>query len=145
MARPKKGKSVKDTLESIERSLGLNGDGMDTDNGELPQYLPGGGGMDQIPPAFDPDSSAGIVASRAMDTLPPVWEGCYAKVYKIRPLPPGAKPPQYMGNIPDLREVPDLEVHLQQLARAERWGSGTYKIGVFQDNGRTQSAIEWRD
>ncbi len=141
MGRPKK-KSVTETLKAIEEHLGIDVDG---GNGDCHQYTVDMGGNNEPLPAFDPDSDANVVAAKAINTLSPVYEGCYVKIYKIRPLTPGAKPPQFMGSIPDLREIPDLDIYLHNLVRTEGWGSGSYKLCIIKVIGDKKIPIEWQN
>ncbi len=100
-----------------------------------------------VPPMsgdLDAGDDSEEVLDRAISTLPPVWDNCYCKIYKVRPLPPGVRTPPMLGSIEDLRDVKDMELHLQSLVKDGGWGSGTYRLGFFQDSGRGEVAREWR-
>lgn len=140
MSKVKK-KSVADTLKGIEERLGIE-EGLGQDEAGVGA---GAGAENELSSLAYLESEADLAASRAISTLPPVWEDCYAKVYKIRPLPPGSRPPVLMGHIADMRDVRDMELHLRELAWYEGWGSGTYKIGIFKNTSRGQIPQHWQD
>lgn len=86
------------------------------------------------PTYFPPPSEDDLMIDSIIRSIPS-WETCYAKVYKSRPLPTGAKGAVLMGEIPDLHGISDLESYVRNLARDNNWGIGGYLVTIFQKKG----------